>query len=75
MAANSPNIPTRPLPWLLLKLAAPFMSVFREILEMRYLWQQDLALENGKLKRFLGDEPHTPLDRALKETLISLKCL
>lgn len=74
-AASVNNAPTKQLPWLALKLGAPFLSLFREILEMRYLWQQDLMLENSKLIDFLGAEPHTPLAVALRDTLKGLKCL
>jgi hypothetical protein len=42
---------------------------------MRYLWQAPLRLNNHKLLDFLGKEPHTPLDRALTDTLRGLGCL
>ena len=44
---------------------APFMETFRELLEMRYLWRGPIGLDNAKLVRFLGDDPHTPLDAAI----------
>ena len=74
-AAGVPDAATKPLPWIALYAAAPFVAMFREILEMRYLWKIDLRLDNAKLVAFLGAEPHTPLDRALKDTLVSMKCL
>jgi hypothetical protein len=45
------------------------------MLEMRYLWTESLELDNEKLVAFLGREPHTPLDRALRETLQGLGCI
>ncbi len=42
---------------------------------MRWLWRQPLELVNDKLVAFLGEEPHTPLDVALGETLRGLGCL
>jgi hypothetical protein len=45
------------------------------MLEMRYLWQAPLQLDNRKLVRFLGKELHTPVDTALRETLLGLGCL
>ena len=51
------------------------VETFREMLEMRYLWREPLQLDNRKLVAFLGGEPHTPLDTALRETLSGLGCL
>lgn len=65
----------RRLPWPLLRLAAPFNETLREVLEMRYLWEVDLQLDNRRLTALLGDEPHTPLDTALRETLTRMGCL
>jgi nucleoside-diphosphate-sugar epimerase len=63
------------MPWLIIKLASPFVTMFRELLEMRYLWNEDVKLDNSKLVAFLGSEPHTPTDKALTQTLKSLDCL
>ena len=73
--AGAPSSRIRGFPWPLLYLAAPFMETLRETLEMRYLWQEPLRLDNRKLVQFLGQEPHTPLDLALRTTLESLGCL
>lgn len=70
-----PWLRVKRLPWWLLKLAAPFVPFFREVLEMRYLWRRPVYMRNDKLVAFLGTEPHTPLDQALRETLLSLGCL
>lgn len=75
LAAGAPTAPIRPFPWLLVWALAPFVVTFRELLEMRYLWQRSLLLDNGKLVRFLGHEPHTPLPEALHATLEGLGCL
>lgn len=61
--------------WPAFYLAAPFVTVCREMLEMRYLWQQEMRLDNTRLKSFLGEEPRTPLTQAVRETLIGLGCL
>jgi len=34
-----------------------------------------VRLDNARLVAFLGEEPHTPLDRALRMTLRGLGCL
>jgi nucleoside-diphosphate-sugar epimerase len=70
-----PDIPIRPFPWLLLWFAAPFMGLAREMLEMRYLWQVPVRLDNAKLVALIGQEPHRPLDQAVHETLAALGCL
>ena len=73
-AADVPNAPIRRFPWFLIYLLAPFVVTFREMLEMRYLWQTSLQLDNRKLLAFLGEEPHTELDSALRATLVGLGC-
>jgi nucleoside-diphosphate-sugar epimerase len=59
----------KPFPWWLVKLAAPFVEVCREMQEMRYLWEVPLSLDNVKLQARIGEEPRTPIDAALRETL------
>jgi nucleoside-diphosphate-sugar epimerase len=65
----------RPFAWWQVRLAASFMTTLRELLEMRYLWQHEVRLDNRRLLEFLGAEPHTPLDEAIGETLRGLGCL
>jgi nucleoside-diphosphate-sugar epimerase len=74
-AARDPRLPIRRFPWPALYLLAPFVTLFREMLEMRYLWRAPLRLDNGKLLAFLGEEPHTPLDTAVRASLEGLGCL
>jgi nucleoside-diphosphate-sugar epimerase len=59
----------KPFPWWAIKLAAPFVTAFHEMLEMRYLWQVPLQLDNSKLRALIGIEVHTPLEDALAATL------
>ena len=59
----------KPFPWWAVKLGSPFVNAFREMLEMRYLWQVPLQLGNSKLHTFIGAEAHTPLEAALAATL------
>jgi len=62
-------------PWWLVVLASPFIPVFREMKEMRYLWQQPVQMGNARLLALLSQEPHTPWDDAVKATLEGLGCL
>jgi nucleoside-diphosphate-sugar epimerase len=71
-AAGVPAMKIRKMPWALLWLAAPFVTVLREMQEMRYLWRQPFALDNAKLLRVLGSETHTPLDAAVKAALAGM---
>jgi nucleoside-diphosphate-sugar epimerase len=64
-----------PLPWWALSLAAPLVPLLREMREMRYLWQQPVSLDNRRLVAELGAEPRTPLDEAVRATLLGLGCL
>jgi nucleoside-diphosphate-sugar epimerase len=59
----------KPFPWWALNLGAPFVEVFREMREMRYLWEVPLRLDNAKLYAHIGEEPHTPTEAALSATL------
>jgi nucleoside-diphosphate-sugar epimerase len=62
-------------PWWLIRLGSPFVTTFREMLEMRYLWQVPVNLDNTRLVAELGQEPHTPLDEAIEATLCGLGCV
>jgi nucleoside-diphosphate-sugar epimerase len=70
-----PDLPIRAFPWAAVYLAAPFVTVLRETLEMRYLWKVPVKLDNSKLLSLLGEEPHTPLDEAVRSALEGLGCL
>lgn len=72
-AGTSPK--ERTFPWWLVRLAAPFVTTFRELLEMRYLWRQPVRMSNARLVSALGYEPHTPLDEAVEQTLRGLGCI
>lgn len=73
--AGAPRAPILPFPWPLLPLAAPFSTMLREMIEMRYLWRVPLRLGNRKLEGLIGAEPRTPLDDAVRASLAALGCL
>jgi nucleoside-diphosphate-sugar epimerase len=62
-------------PWWGMPVLAPFVPLFRELREMRYLWSNPIRMDNAKLVATLGAEPHTPLDVAVRRTLESMGCL
>ncbi|WP_297913206.1 NAD-dependent epimerase/dehydratase family protein [Thiomonas sp.] len=72
-AGTAPRI--RAVPWGWFRLAAPFVTTLRELQEMRYLWRQPLRMVNHRLIEVLGEEPHTPLEQAVRASLSGLGCL
>ena len=52
-----------PFAWWMVRLASPLVPTFRELLEMRYLWNEPVRMDNARLRALLGREPHTPLGR------------
>jgi nucleoside-diphosphate-sugar epimerase len=68
-AFGRPDLPIRAMPWGLLRLVAPFNGFVRELLDVRYLWQVPIRLDNRKLISLIGTEPHTPLDEAVQQSL------
>lgn len=61
-------------PWWMLSLASPFVTTFREMREMRYLWREPIRMDNARLIAALGREPHTAMDDAIEATLVGLGC-
>lgn len=74
-ATGNPHVMLRHFPWWLLTLATPFNETLREMRKMRYLWKSPARLVDEKLIAFLGEKPYTPIDEALRTTLISLGCV
>jgi nucleoside-diphosphate-sugar epimerase len=60
------------LPWLALAALSPVNETFRELLEMRYLWDEPVLLDNRRLTAKLGAEPRTELVFALRAALRSM---
>jgi len=68
-AAAGRKLKVSQLPWFAIHAVAPFNETFREMLEMRYLWDRPALLDNARLVARLGKEPHTPLVDALRAAL------
>lgn len=60
---------TRSLPWPLVRILSPFVPMFRELHEMRYLWFEPLLLDDSKLMRTLPGFDKTPLRQAVEACL------
>jgi nucleoside-diphosphate-sugar epimerase len=65
----------RRFPWFVVVLGSPFVRLFREMSEMRYLWKQPVFMDNIRLCAAIGSEPHTPWDEAVSATLRGIGCL
>ncbi|MCX7326034.1 MAG: NAD-dependent epimerase/dehydratase family protein [Hyphomicrobiales bacterium] len=63
------DVTIRPFPWFTVYLGAPFKSFLREVIEMMWLWRHPLRLDNTRLERLIGPEPHTPLVDAVRSAL------
>lgn len=72
---GDPAVPVRRLPWWAIRIGGLFASTPRELLEMRYLWEQPVRMSNHRLVATIGKEPHTPLEDAVRATLIDMGCL
>jgi nucleoside-diphosphate-sugar epimerase len=69
--------PTVPLqrggmPWGVLKLGGLIVPMWRELAEMRYLWDVPHRLSGERLARLVGPVPSTPLEEALERALLQL---
>jgi nucleoside-diphosphate-sugar epimerase len=74
-AVGNPDLKVRKLRWGLLRLLSPFVHLFRELMELRYLWTTPIHMGNARLTEVLGAEPRTPLEIAVRETLIGIGCM
>jgi nucleoside-diphosphate-sugar epimerase len=74
-AVGKPRLKVRGFPWKMLVALSPFVTLFREIREMRYLWREPIRLDNARLRGVIGAEPHTPIEVAVRTTLEGLGCL
>ncbi|WP_018150843.1 SDR family oxidoreductase [Leeia oryzae] len=72
---GNPALKVKSFPWFLMPVLALFKPTIKEMLELRYLWKTPLQMRNAKLVSLLGQEPHTPLDDAIRATLSGLGCL
>jgi len=48
------KVKSKTLPWWLLKVVGLFNPIIKEVVKMRYLWQQSLVLDGSKMQTVLG---------------------
>jgi nucleoside-diphosphate-sugar epimerase len=56
-ACANPDIKVHRFPWLLMRMSSPFVPLFRELAEMRYLWTTPIHMNNSRLVAVLGANP------------------
>jgi nucleoside-diphosphate-sugar epimerase len=69
--ADVPALRIRRLPWWLLRVAGLFDPLMREVLEMRYLFDRAVIIDDPHRRELLPHFTATPLPRAVQETLDS----
>ena len=62
----------RPMSWWLIKTVGQLMALGRELSELEYLWRVPHRISGDKLRSAIGDIPHTPLPKAIAESLRAL---
>lgn len=60
------------MPWWVFKVAAPFIPMWKAIVQMSYLRFEPHRLVSERLEEVIGQIPRTPLDRAAAEALTDL---
>jgi nucleoside-diphosphate-sugar epimerase len=60
------------LPWALMRAGGLVVPMWREVVEMAYLWRVPHALDGSALAAALGPVPATPIDAALRAALLDL---
>jgi nucleoside-diphosphate-sugar epimerase len=66
-ASPTPLAETR-FPWRMFTMVSFVMPLVREVLKMRYLWNNSMALEDARLAAILGPDFATPFDDAVATT-------
>lgn len=69
------KVPVYGFPWWAMRLLAPFASFPREAAEIAPVWQHPMRFDNTRLVELIGSEPRTPLDEAMRATLIEMGCI
>jgi nucleoside-diphosphate-sugar epimerase len=68
-ALGDPDRRVSGFPWLWMQPLRLVVPMVRELFEMRYLWNEPVRMDGGKLRALLGEVPHTPLQEAVTATL------
>lgn len=71
--AGHPDLALRTVPWWLLRLMGLYDAQLRELMELRYLFDDAVILDDPRRRELWPDFASTPLDAAVRETLESYR--
>lgn len=71
--AGYPGLRPRRIPWWLLRLAGVFDPTVRELMELRYLFDEAVILDDPRRRALFPDFPSTAIEQAVRETLASYR--
>ncbi len=71
--AGHPDLAVRRLPWSLLRVAGLFSGPIHELMEMRYLFDGSVVIEDTRLGKLLPRFRPTPVDEAVRATIESYR--
>ena len=60
------------MPWRLLRIGGWVVPMWREVVEMEYLWRVPHALDGSTMARTLGALPATGIDEAMRRSMLDL---
>ncbi len=72
-AAGHPGLAIRLVPWAVIWLMDLFDGIARELVELRYLFETAVLLDDNKLRTLLPGFEATPLEQAVETTLASYR--
>jgi len=72
LLAPGKELEVKGLPWPLLRIGGALVPMWRELAEMRYLWDVPHRLDGTRLRALVGDLPQTPLQQAVEAALDEL---
>jgi nucleoside-diphosphate-sugar epimerase len=72
LVASATQLRCGVMPWPLIRLGGVVVPMWRELAELRYLWDVPHRLSGERLAKLIGTVPHTPLESALDEALRQL---
>lgn len=60
------------VPWWLVRIGGYLVPMWRELVEMSYLWHEPHQLVSSRLEEVIGPIPYTPLDNAIESAMADL---
>lgn len=71
--ASSKRLSRTTYPWMLFSALGMFMPIMRGLVEMRYIWDNELGLEDPTLEAMLGANFGTPYAQAIADVVYRLE--